>query len=133
MPTKNPVELGGGTLYFAHSGEKIGVVEEINVSEPIELEEEKDRVLGFDAPGNKGITIKVRLNDIFGGRKNYNKTLRKWLEYSYTEFRFPKKRWRSRKRRMKRFLKRIHLYAKGEPVSEEEWQIYLKETYYDPG
>lgn len=114
MPIKETVEPDG-TLYFAHSGEKIGVVKEISMSEPIELEEERDRAFEFDAPGNKGITIKVRLNDIFGGRKNYNKTWKKWLEYSYTEFRFPKKRWRSRKRRIKRLLKRF-----GEPVSEEE-------------
>ena len=130
MPVKETTS-GDGTLYFAHSGEKIGVVKEISLSGPIDL----GGKFSVDSAGvlnASGATITFSLNNvIFGGRKAYNKTWRKWLEYSYTEFRFPKKRWRSRKRRMKRFLKRIRLYAKGEPASEEEWHIHLKEIGYE--
>ena len=138
MKMMSTMELSSGGLYFASSGEKIVEVNEaVFTEEDISCKskaEKRDRVLGCDlSQGDDfyAFTIKFSLNDIFGGRKRYNKTWRKLLGYSYTEFRFPKKRWRSRKRKMKRLLKRFRLYAKGEPASKEEWQIHLKEIGYE--
>lgn len=107
MPTKEGMELSSGALYFASSGEKIGELTEVSISESGLSVDAPTANFDFSKGTDSEISFTVKLKPM--KRRVYNNTWRKVFGCSYTEYRFPKKRRRSRSRRRRNFFKKIVL------------------------